>query len=59
MIEEAAFNHPTKLPSPPPPRGHTVTITSQNENYANISGTTGLILLIFLVQNPYKFAKLL
>ena len=41
----------------PPP--HTVTITSQNENYANISGTTGPIMLIFLVQNPYKFTKLL
>ena len=39
--------------------GHTVTITSQNQNYANISGTTGPILLIFLVQNPYKFTKLL
>ena len=33
---------------------HTVTITSQKQNYANISGTTGPILKIFLVQNLYR-----
>ena len=33
--------------------GHTVTIRLQKQNSANISGTTGLILIIFLVQNPY------
>ena len=31
--------------------GHTVTSTLQKQNYANISGTTGPILIIFLVQN--------
>ena len=30
---------------------HTVTSTLQKQNYANISGTTGSILIIFLVQN--------
>ena len=34
--------------------GHTVTITSQKQNHANISGSAGPILENFLVQNLYK-----